>query len=210
MFKIFKKRPGFGLLEAVIASGVIVVLSSVAVGVSHVVITNSNDFDAKIVASDLAQSGIEAAYTIRDKNLNDGDPDTAWDDGFVHTQASSNPSELLNCDEFPQIFPAIAVLKNSLGRSCQLSVNDKTWMDNSSTDIHYLNAGVNPQILRYNNKAFYRDIFIKPDPNNANIVEIRSIVFVDSEDPGKVVVMSDISAQLTNWKDTDTSDRSTI
>lgn len=203
MLQLTRKKPGFGLLEAVIASGIIVILSSVTVGISHVVVTNSSGFDNKIVAANLAESGIEVAYSIRDYNLNDGKPETGWDHGFTHQQDPANPTAYqpsLNCPG-PGAGSTAPVTVSSLGASCGLSIDDKIIGNSPTANLFYVNKGTDPQVINYNNTDFIREIFLGPDPTNNNIYKVRSIVFLKSDGS----MLSDVSTQLTNWKDTDST-----
>ncbi len=74
----YRSRPGFGLIEALIASGIIVMVAAASVGLSTLILRNTVNFDDQIIVSNLASEAIEIAHWVRDYNISDGAPDTEW------------------------------------------------------------------------------------------------------------------------------------
>jgi type II secretory pathway pseudopilin PulG len=187
MFQIFKRRQaGFGLLEAVIASGLLVVLASVTVGTTTLIIQKTGSFDDQIVASNLAESGIEMAHVVRDEALNDNNPNTIWSTGFTRPLNSPTATDFTLCD------------KSVTSPSSDLATDDSCGVDLSSPNLPTFKNGQDDIIL--NNVDYVRRIYFQPnskDPNN--IYDVRSIVY--RKDGTQLSKLADISAQLTNWKD---------
>lgn len=69
---------GFGILEAIVASGIIAMVAGGAVMLNSQVIRNTSLLADRLVAFEWAQEGIEIVRQIRDSNLIDGRPETDW------------------------------------------------------------------------------------------------------------------------------------
>ena len=75
-------RRGFGLVEALVASGIIVVLASAATSLTFSVQRNTGHLTDRIIADNLGAEAIEVVRAIRYYNLNDNDPLTSWKNGL--------------------------------------------------------------------------------------------------------------------------------
>jgi hypothetical protein len=187
---MFAKRGGFGLLEAVIASGILVILASVSVGLSTVIIKGSSSYDPKIVANNLAQTGIEAAYAARQQSLNDNNSITAWSNGFINGKNSGGVNISLTCND----------INNISSGGCGIYQSEKSIINSingTGGDVSQIYFTNQPDSITYNDTAFTRKIFFqKVDDNKFNV---RSVVF---EADNTSLPLADISVQLTNWKET--------
>lgn len=77
-----KNSSGLGLIETVIAIGVLTVVSGAALALTNASIRNHVLATERTTANMLAQEGIEVIKNIRDTNLIDNCPETDWDEGL--------------------------------------------------------------------------------------------------------------------------------
>lgn len=68
----------FGLIEALIAGGILTLVASGAVVLNAQVVRNTALLADRLVAFEWAQEGLEIVRQIRDSNLIDGNPETDW------------------------------------------------------------------------------------------------------------------------------------
>ena len=73
-----KVRRGFGLIETLIASGIVAMLGAASVGLSNSIIKNNRLGYQKIIATNLASEAIEVSHWIRDRNTSDDLNTTNW------------------------------------------------------------------------------------------------------------------------------------
>jgi len=76
------RNSGFGILEALIASAIIVVFAAGVVVLGKISLRNVVINKHKLQAAYLAQEAVEALRNIRDTNWVDNDPNTNWDNGL--------------------------------------------------------------------------------------------------------------------------------
>ena len=80
--KISKKRKGFGILEAVIASGIIAFFAGGVVILGNMTLRSVVVNKHRLQAAYLAQEAIEVIKNIRDSNWVDEDATTNWNNGL--------------------------------------------------------------------------------------------------------------------------------
>lgn len=78
MIKDRRKTKGFGLIEVLIASTIIVMTISSLTFVARGALTSTDRTQDRIQAANLAAEGIEIVRTIRDTNWIDQNPATGW------------------------------------------------------------------------------------------------------------------------------------
>ncbi|OGD65621.1 hypothetical protein A3F08_01095 [Candidatus Berkelbacteria bacterium RIFCSPHIGHO2_12_FULL_36_9] len=74
---------GFGLLEVVVASGILMIVIGSSVTLSRMAIKNSVISLERVQAYNLAQEGMEKMRQIRDSNWIDNNSSTQWNDQLV-------------------------------------------------------------------------------------------------------------------------------
>ncbi len=89
------KQSGFGILEVLIASGIIAIFAGGVVILGNMALRSVVINKHRLQAAYLAQEAVEAVRNIRDSNWVDGEPDTGWDDGIDN---SGGDSEYLDQD----------------------------------------------------------------------------------------------------------------
>lgn len=102
------KVNGFGLIETLIACGIVAMIGAASAGLSNSIIKNNRLGYQKIIATNLASEAIEIAHWIRDKNTSDGLDTTDW-------LSSGSAVDLKNCSECG-ITP---ISRDALGASVQ-------------------------------------------------------------------------------------------
>lgn len=137
--RILKTRSGFGLMEALIASGIIVMLASTSVGLSSVVIRKTAGFNDQIVANNLAAEPIEVAHYFRDKNINDGSSATIWSTGMTPPTLTCIPTSPcgLNRTSTPPSFISTPITANVNGKD-YIQMVDFSSPDSNSLNIHVI------------------------------------------------------------------------
>lgn len=80
----FQKQSGFGILEALIASGIIAIFAAGIVILGNMSLRSVVINKHRLQAAYLAQEAVEIVKNIRDSNWVDGNPDTDWKDGLVN------------------------------------------------------------------------------------------------------------------------------
>jgi type II secretory pathway pseudopilin PulG len=76
--KYFKKRRGFGILEVLISSAIIIMVLGTLVTIARSSLINSQYMQERSQAVSLAAEGIETVLQNRDSNYIDGNPSTQW------------------------------------------------------------------------------------------------------------------------------------
>jgi hypothetical protein len=185
-----KSRQGFGLIETLIASGIVVMVAASSVGLSSMIIRRTTAFDEQIVGQHLAAEAVEIAHWVRGSMLSDSNPSTIWSSGFLNAGPGGTGTPL-NCPiPANPISPSAPVCGVSPKRSGS-AANTNTF-DN----FGFTQPGT-PDVITLNNRQFTRRIYFdKPDPADSNVMAMRVVV---SNDEDKIV--SDIETQLTNWKE---------
>ena len=156
-----KLNSGFGLLEALVASAILVMFAAGVVVLGNISLRNTVINKHKLQASYLAQDAIEIVRNVRDSNWVDGNPDTIWNtgisNGIQHTILNKSNSgdwwSLDNSTSTPEYFDAncnfvkstdsniiftrTITISNSLPTSHQLQLDVKvSWIDyNKSHNI---------------------------------------------------------------------------
>ncbi|PIP51609.1 hypothetical protein COY43_00565 [Candidatus Berkelbacteria bacterium CG_4_10_14_0_8_um_filter_35_9_33_8] len=83
MFIINKKKSAFGLIETIIASGILIVVVGALALVSSVVLKSSRQTSEDLMANYLIYEVFESARQIRGTNYIDENSDTSWDNGLT-------------------------------------------------------------------------------------------------------------------------------
>ena len=83
MKKIINKNQAFGLIETIMASGIIVVVVGAMTLVSSIVLKSSRQTSEDLMANYLIHEVFESARQIRGTNYIDQDPETGWDNGLL-------------------------------------------------------------------------------------------------------------------------------
>ena len=83
MYKIYKKQSAFGLIETILASGILIVVVGALALISSVVLKSSRQTSEDLMANYLIYDVFESARQIRGTNYIDEDPNTSWDNGLV-------------------------------------------------------------------------------------------------------------------------------
>ena len=78
--KIIKKQLGQGLLEAVFAIGILLMVVSAVLALAAANLVGQRQSELQVIANNLAREGIEVVRHIRDSNWLSG---VAWDSGLV-------------------------------------------------------------------------------------------------------------------------------
>lgn len=177
--KINKTRAGFGLLEALIASGIIIMVSTASVGLANGIIKSTATFNDRIVADNLATEAIEVAFWMRDNYINDNDTTTAWDYGFKNDDTPTT----LSC--------------NNNTRPCDIyPVNSRVG------NLYFKDKDDENSAISIGRKDYVRKIWAVRDSTNENIYKIQVKVFrqedlaLPSPEP-----LSDLQTIITNWKE---------
>ena len=80
--KLRRARRGFGLIEVVIASGILVIVAGASLALSNTVAKGNLVLADRTAANFLAVEGIEAVHQLRDTNFIDQNPSTIWNSGL--------------------------------------------------------------------------------------------------------------------------------
>jgi len=111
MKSINKKLKGFGIIEALIASTIIIIIVFSLTAVARGTMRASDNMQERAQAAQLAQEGIEVVRQIRDTNWIDGSAVTSWN-SFVCTASGS----ALTCPALPIATANYKIVFNSLNR----------------------------------------------------------------------------------------------
>lgn len=76
------QKSGFGLIEVVIASGILVLIAGGSLALSKTVLNGTIKLSDRTAASYLAVESIELVEEIRDTNYIDENPATVWNSGL--------------------------------------------------------------------------------------------------------------------------------
>lgn len=95
MEKINKKNLGFGLLEVVIATGILTLVITSSLALSRMAIKSSVVSLERVQAYNLAQEGVELVREIRDSAWIDNNKDTTWNN-VLGSEGNSGPYSLSN------------------------------------------------------------------------------------------------------------------
>lgn len=77
-WKMKNRKKGFGVLEVLVSSVIIITILGAVVMIGHVALNNSEYVGERVQASYLATEAIEQVRQIRDTNWNDQNNSTAW------------------------------------------------------------------------------------------------------------------------------------
>lgn len=181
-------RKGFGLLEALIASGIIIMIATASIGLANVIVKSTTNFNQIIVADNLASEAIEVAHQMRDYYLNDGDPETDWSQGF---QKDGTGIKNLGCKAYA------SAKGDDTEKSCYIDQEDALSYDigtkftfNDGNSLKQVTVGELDQTM-----SFQRKIYIDKIPDK-DAYEMRVIV----RRAGETENLADVSTTLTNWK----------
>lgn len=86
-----KSSSGLGLIETVIAIGVLIITSGAALALTNASIRNHVLATERTTANQLAQEAIEIVKNIRDTNLIDECPETGWSEGLTLNGTTDPP-----------------------------------------------------------------------------------------------------------------------
>jgi len=87
--KLHTRAAGFGILEALVASGMIAIFAGGIVILGNMALRSVVINKHKLQAAYLAQEATELVRNIRDSNWVDEDPANEWDDGINDSGANS-------------------------------------------------------------------------------------------------------------------------
>ena len=166
---------GFGLIEALVASGIVAMLAAGSVALSATILNNTRTSYDQLVGTRLAMQAIEGARWIRDRNVNDEVSTTIW-----NTLISSDTGSPLTTCGTCTLEPVIPSRTSGVYYS-----------DFGSQEITVM-AGLVAH-------TFERKITITKDPATPDIMTIT--VTVDKKRPdGSFSRVANITTQLTSWK----------
>lgn len=176
-------KNGFGLIEALIASGIVALVATASVALSTTILHNSSTSYDQLVASRLASQAIEAARWIRDRNLSDGDVTTTWNYLSTNQPGQTDQTASLPCDNCDILPSSLVALETTTAPSFYYTTSPAPIIIQSGTGV---------------TRTYYRQMKIKKDATDAdNILDIEVVVSKNNDysDP-----LADIATQLTNWK----------
>jgi len=108
-----ESESGFGLLEVIIASGVLIMVITSSVALSRMAIRSNVVSLERVQAYNLAQEGIEKVRQVRDTNWVDKDPVTDWKTNLLPT---TNPETVpLNNKDFTRTISIADITDTELG-----------------------------------------------------------------------------------------------
>lgn len=97
---MFYRKPGFGLAEALVGSGIVVMVAAGSVGLGNSILKNTRLFSDQIVASNLAAEPIELIHYIRNKNI---DANREWFIGLQDCQESCKINPIRSEKQYTQL-----------------------------------------------------------------------------------------------------------
>lgn len=178
----FKK--GFGILEVLIASTIIITILGALVTVGTMAINTNEQLLAKAQATNLAQEGIEMVRQIRDTNWIDNDNSTAWN-SFVWGGSVSTPT--------------LNIPTDSQNYKLSQNVNNKRWgLDPVNPD--------QPEEITVGNTKYTRSIYFDPivnlipstgDLNSGKSQQAIRVRTKISWGSGQSIELSEL---ITNWR----------
>lgn len=178
---------GFGLIEALVASGIVAMLAAGSVALSATILNNTRTSYDQLVGTRLAMQAIEGARWIRDRNISDGnkgannaDVITDWNTlRSLDTDTAGNPVSTCNTCILDPVIPTSA-----------------SGVYYANFDSQVITVQATPSSVAH---IFERKISIDIDPLVPDIMTIT--VTVDKKRPdGSSPRVANISTQLTNWK----------
>lgn len=164
------KVDGFGLIETLIACGIVAMMGAASVGLSNSIIKNNRLGYQKIIATNLASEAIEIAHWIRDKNTSDGLDTTDW-------LSSGNPINL-NLNSCTAADP------------CGINPVERSALATASAGFYYTQS---PDTITVDNIDYVREIAVNY-ADNGNELKITAKVSVNNNS------LAEVSSVLTNWK----------
>lgn len=177
MRKLVQKK-GFGLLEALIASGIIIMIATASIGLANVISKNTINFSDVLIADSLASEALDIASLMRDQFKNDGDSTKPWSYGYTNNRTGASISCLSSGEGICKIDPA---------RS-NFDSNTNFYFDDDGSETIDIGSGDNL-------KQFTREIKIDP------VADIEGYQFkVTVKKIGETNALSEVSTILTNWK----------
>lgn len=91
------RRAGFGLLEVILAVGIVILVVAAVVGLSQFVLRGYVTVGSRTTAYQLAQQGVEIARAVRDTGTLDTKPGTDWQTGLQISGASYRQNFAVSC-----------------------------------------------------------------------------------------------------------------
>lgn len=92
-----KKNYGFGLIETVIAVGILTMVTGASLTLTNAVIRNNIVSQHRTIASFITQEGIERVRNIYSTNLIDENPATIWSDRLIGGASPLGSNYKLSC-----------------------------------------------------------------------------------------------------------------
>lgn len=168
------KKSGFGLLEVVLAAGILIIVIGATVTLANMAVKNSVISMDRTQAYNLAREGMELVRSIRDTAWIDGNPTTDWQSGLPLSQDSDD---------------SYGLVYNQLG-------NKKWSLQKTGSEIE---GGI--QTIPLGQQTYSRKIFILPaDAGIDNNQLMRKVVVkVEWQDYG-LPWSTEISSLLSDWK----------
>lgn len=174
-----KTHKGFGLIEALVASGIVAMLAAGSVALSATILNNTRTSYDQLVGTRLAMQAIEGARWIRDENVSDKNGDTKWND-LTSYDLGSRGLVAGGC---------VVLAPCTLGNKTDVSTSIPYYSSTTPPDITVMVGSVA--------HTFKREITI--DTSVSDIMTIT--VIVDKKRPdGSFSRVANITTQLTNWK----------
>ncbi|TSC92856.1 MAG: hypothetical protein CEN91_352 [Candidatus Berkelbacteria bacterium Licking1014_85] len=133
----FKKQSGFGLVETLVATGILTIVIGATVSLTTMTLKNSSTISNEIVANHLIIEVFEAARQIRNTNYIDEKPGTDWDNGLANgTYGDINIDSLTN--KISLIPSEIIINLNNINFSRKCVITDSGDVKTIKCDISWL------------------------------------------------------------------------
>lgn len=173
-----RSHTGFGLIEALVASGIVAMLAAGSVALSATILNNTRTSYDQLVGTRLAMQAIEGARWIRDENVSDKNGDTKWNDLTSYDSGSRDQvtGECKPC---------------TLGSKTDVSALIPYYSSTTPSDITVMAGSVA--------HTFKRQITITNDPATPDVMTITVSVDKKRAD-GSFSRVANITTQLTSWK----------
>ena len=143
----FSIKQGFGLIETLIASGIVAMLGVASVGLSNSIMNNNRLGYRKIIATNLSSEAIEVAHWIRDRNVSDNDPDTDW----FFTRNTTINFDINSCKETAP---------------CGIYPISRSQLSAAAQDFYF---DTDPDTITLNNTNYVREIIASRIGNELNL-----------------------------------------
>jgi prepilin-type N-terminal cleavage/methylation domain-containing protein len=167
-----KSKKGFSIMELMIAIFVLSVGITGALKLIVATISNSIDTRNAVVASGLAQEGVELVRNIRDNNMLYALADLSRDRETTFKSHGLPPN---NADNFNCVFSYDIVYSSLAGINCSANASDAAAKLYLSATGNYTHTALgNPETVfrRYVNLFYVNDgdDFLNPNPTGMNVV----------------------------------------